>query len=148
MDALHCQKETLGLINQRGGDFIVGLKGNQKKFYEFVKPHFAAPYDHDERAEFTEKNSSHGRKEFRHVMQIRAALPEQLQQQWPSIQSVIEIVSKRSVKGQPSCRDSRWYVSSLPLDAEIAAKAIRRHWSVENKLHWVFSGRRSITQRP
>ncbi|CBJ81274.1 hypothetical protein XBJ2_1180002 [Xenorhabdus bovienii str. Jollieti] len=30
MDALHCQKETLGLINQRGGDFIVGLKGNQK----------------------------------------------------------------------------------------------------------------------
>ncbi|CBJ81273.1 transposase (fragment) [Xenorhabdus bovienii SS-2004] len=70
-------------------------------------------------------------------MQIRAALPEQLQQQWPSIQSVIEVVSKRSVKDQPSCRDSRWYVSSLPLDAEIAAKTIRRHWSVENKLHWV-----------
>ncbi|WP_036769866.1 ISAs1 family transposase, partial [Photorhabdus australis] len=46
-------------------------------------------------------------------------------------------VSERSVKGQPPHRDSRWYVSSLPLEAEIVAKAIRRHWSVENELHWV-----------
>ncbi|KER01828.1 transposase [Photorhabdus temperata subsp. temperata Meg1] len=126
MDALHCQKETLELINQRGGDFIVGLKGNQKNLYEFIKARFAAHYDQDERVEFTEKNSGHGRKEFRHVMQIPAALPEVLQQKWSSIQSVIEVVSERSVKGQPPHRDSRWYVSSLPLDAAIAAKAIKK----------------------
>ncbi|MDB6375133.1 ISAs1-like element ISPlu18 family transposase [Photorhabdus bodei] len=137
MDALHCQKETLALITQRGGDFIVGLKGNQKTLHEWVKSYFASHYESDELVEFTQKNSGHGRTEFRHVMQIRAVLPEVLRRQWPSIQSVIEVVSERSVKGQPPHRDSRWYVSSLPLEAEIVAKAIRRHWSVENELHWV-----------
>ncbi len=137
IDALHCQKETLALITQRGGDFIVGLKGNQKTLHEWVKSYFASHYESDELVEFTQKNSGHGRTEFRHVMQIRAVLPEVLRRQWPSIQSVIEVVSERSVKGQPPHRDSRWYVSSLPLEAEIVAKAIRRHWSVENELHWV-----------
>ncbi|MQL48270.1 ISAs1 family transposase [Photorhabdus khanii] len=137
LDALHCQKETLELITQRGGDFIVSVKGNQKTLSGFVKSHFAAPYDNDELAEFTEKSKGHGRTEFRHVMQIRAALPAALQEKWPSIQSVIEVVSERSVKGQPAHRDSRWYVSSLPLDVERAATAIRKHWSVENELHWV-----------
>ncbi len=132
---LHCQKETLALITQRGGDFIVGLKGNQKNLYECTKSHFASHYESDELVEFTEKNSGHGRTEFRHVMQIRAKLPQALQRQWLSIQSVIEVVSERSVKGQPPHRDSLWYVSSLPLEAEIVTKAIRRHWSVENELH-------------
>ncbi|ETS32301.1 hypothetical protein PTE_01609 [Photorhabdus khanii NC19] len=47
------------------------------------------------------------------------------------------MVSERSVKGQPAHRDSRWYVSSLPLDVERVATPIRKHWSVENELHWV-----------
>ncbi|WMV72989.1 ISAs1 family transposase [Xenorhabdus griffiniae] len=137
MDALHCQKETLALITQRSGDFIVGLKSNQKNLYEFVKSHFSSNYEKDELAEFTEKSRGHGREELRHVMQLSATLPEPLQQQWPSIKSVIEVVSERTVKGKSCHRDSRWYVSSLPLDAETAARAIRRHWSVENELHWV-----------
>ncbi|MBC8955063.1 ISAs1 family transposase [Xenorhabdus sp. PB62.4] len=137
MDALHCQKETLELITQRGGDFIVGVKGNQKSLAEFVKSHFAAHYESHELVEFTEKSRGHGREEFRHVMQISATLSEEFQAKWPSIQSVIEVVSERSVKGHPPHRDSRGYVSSLPLDAELAATAIRKHWSVENELHWV-----------
>jgi predicted transposase YbfD/YdcC len=30
-----------------------------------------------------------------------------------------------------------FYLSSLPPDAQTLGKAIRRHWSVENQLHWV-----------
>lgn len=55
MDALHCQKETLQMITQRGGDYIVGIKGNQKALYEFVKSCFAQHDDTDEFFEFTEK---------------------------------------------------------------------------------------------
>ena len=29
-----------------------------------------------------------------------------------------------------------WYISSLDVDAVYAAKAVRGHWEVENKLHW------------
>ena len=32
--------------------------------------------------------------------------------------------------------EKRYYISSLLLDIELFSRAIRSHWSVENKLHW------------
>ncbi|CDG88831.1 transposase (fragment) [Xenorhabdus bovienii str. feltiae Florida] len=55
-------------------------------------------------------------------MQISAGLPKDLQGQWPSVHSLIEVVSERGEKGEIH-RDSRWYISSLPLEPEVAAKA-------------------------
>lgn len=34
-------------------------------------------------------------------------------------------------------RERRFYLSPLPLDAELFARAIREHWHVENRLHWM-----------
>jgi predicted transposase YbfD/YdcC len=31
----------------------------------------------------------------------------------------------------------RFYISSLPADAEMICQIARRHWGIENKLHWV-----------
>ncbi|EJW12700.1 Mobile element protein [Rhodovulum sp. PH10] len=31
----------------------------------------------------------------------------------------------------------RYFLSSLPLDAEFCAKAVRAHWGIESRLHWV-----------
>ena len=36
-DALHCQKKTTELIVKSGNDYVIGVKGNQKKLYEAVK---------------------------------------------------------------------------------------------------------------
>lgn len=40
------------------------------------------------------------------------------------------------MNGKTSC-SSRWYVSSLQVNAKEAANAIREHWRVESQLHWV-----------
>lgn len=32
--------------------------------------------------------------------------------------------------------EKRFYISSLVVNIELFSKAIRNHWSVENKLHW------------
>jgi predicted transposase YbfD/YdcC len=34
-------------------------------------------------------------------------------------------------------RETRYYLSSLPLGVETFAKAVRSHWGVENQCHWV-----------
>jgi predicted transposase YbfD/YdcC len=34
--------------------------------------------------------------------------------------------------------ERRYYLSSLPLDIELFARAVRGHWGVENACHWVF----------
>ncbi len=72
---LHCQTETLNLVTQRRGDFIVGIKGHQKQRHKFVKSRFTSHYDSDELIEFTEKNKGLDRTEQRTVMQISADLP-------------------------------------------------------------------------
>ncbi len=36
-DAMHCQKETCRKIKEKGGDYVLGLKKNQKMLYEDVK---------------------------------------------------------------------------------------------------------------
>lgn len=54
---------------------------------------------------------------------------------WPKIQSIIMVISKRSIKGKESI-ETRYYITSSPMDVTEAALAIRRHWSIENGLHW------------
>ena len=38
--------------------------------------------------------------------------------------------------GKTSC-ERRYYLSSAPLDAKTFARAVRAHWHIENRLHWV-----------
>ncbi len=55
---------------------------------------------------------------------------------WPSVNTIIEVASERTEHNKTYC-DSRWYLSSLSVDAGQAAKAIRSHWGIENQLHWI-----------
>lgn len=136
LDALHCQVSTMNKIKQGNGDFIIQLKSNQPGLFEAVKTSFSKVYEQPELAIFEQFNMGHGRRERRTVMQIEAELSAELKKKWPHITSFIEVASERTVDGITSC-SSRWYVSSLPLNAEEAARTIREHWGVENQLHWV-----------
>jgi predicted transposase YbfD/YdcC len=50
--------------------------------------------------------------------------------------SGIMIEATRDICGEVS-HERRFYISSLPTNAEIIAKAVRAHWGIENQLHWV-----------
>jgi predicted transposase YbfD/YdcC len=40
------------------------------------------------------------------------------------------------VKGKTTI-ESRYYISSLPNDAQKLGESVRSHWGIENSLHWV-----------
>ena len=46
------------------------------------------------------------------------------------------VISERTIKGVTTV-ERRYYLSSLPANADIFSQAVRQHWSVENQLHWV-----------
>jgi len=46
------------------------------------------------------------------------------------------VESVREIKGKTTI-ERRYFLSSLPLGVETFARAVRSHWGVENKLHWV-----------
>jgi predicted transposase YbfD/YdcC len=47
------------------------------------------------------------------------------------------VESERTVAGEETGLERRYYISSLSAEAEQIGKAIRSHWSIENSLHWV-----------
>ena len=47
------------------------------------------------------------------------------------------MVKARRVVGDQESVECRYYLSSLPSDAELFGTAARAHWGVENSLHWV-----------
>jgi predicted transposase YbfD/YdcC len=42
----------------------------------------------------------------------------------------------RTIEGKTTV-ETRYYISSLPNNAQILADSVRSHWGVENSLHWV-----------
>ena len=46
------------------------------------------------------------------------------------------LVKKTTQKGKNKSIECRYYISSMYNDIDILSKAIRQHWSIENKLQW------------
>jgi predicted transposase YbfD/YdcC len=136
LDALHCQSETMNAIKAGKGDFMIQLKGNRRELNDAVKALFEGGNQVQKQDVFEEKSSGHGRQEYRKVTQMEARFHSELKKKWLHIKSVLEVEAKRSVNEKETA-STRYFVSYLAINAEEAAKMIRAHWAIENKLHWV-----------
>ncbi len=54
----------------------------------------------------------------------------------PGIACLVRVQSRAELKDR-SRFETRYYISSAPLTAERAGEAMRGHWGIENRLHWV-----------
>ncbi|MGB0840294.1 MAG: ISAs1 family transposase, partial [Chitinophagales bacterium] len=54
---------------------------------------------------------------------------------WKGVKSLVCISSVRETPKKKST-ENRYYITSLNPDAKILAACIRKHWTVENQLHW------------
>ena len=57
---------------------------------------------------------------------------------WPDLRSVVCVASTRRI-GDAASTEARHDLSSLPADAPLLARVIRRHWRIEDSLHWVLA---------
>ncbi|EDQ00774.1 hypothetical protein KT99_07933 [Shewanella benthica KT99] len=57
--------------------------------------------------------------------------------QWVGLKSIIKVTSDvhEKMTGKETT-ETRWYISSLDLNAEQALSSVRNHWQVES-MHWV-----------
>ena len=141
IDAMGCQKEIAKKILDCGADYILGLKGNQGNIFDAVKHLFDWEEKDDYRGvvhtgyETLEKD--HGRIEKREVYSIGNLEEFDDLVVWPGLKSVTMVISTREVMGKNPATELRYYLSSLEADAENIGSAIRAHWGIENKLHWI-----------
>ncbi len=57
-------------------------------------------------------------------------------EKWKNLRTVCMVERERQFKNRTQ-KESSYYISSLENDAEKIGSAIRNHWQIENKLHWV-----------
>jgi predicted transposase YbfD/YdcC len=142
IDAIGCQKKIAQQIIDQGADYILALKGNQDRVYQDAQTLFedaeAIGFEDCDHCRTFDKG--HGRIEIRECW--TTAHPEYLNalykpEQWTGLQSVIKVYAERRLKDKTET-ETRYYISSLPGDdAKQLLRAIRTHWHIENRLHWV-----------
>ncbi len=56
--------------------------------------------------------------------------------EWVGLRSIIKLDSVRWAEGKRQ-QEIKYYISSLPPEAETLSRVIRGHWSIESRCHWV-----------
>lgn len=136
IDAMGCQKNIAAQIINQQGDYILGLKGNQRNLHEDVVQFFADNALLDEMDEYEETDGGHGRIEVRKCRVTQAIDGLKRRHAWKGMRSIIEVQSFVTRDGKTT-EQTRYYISSLDAGAKKIAGCIRSHWAIENSLHWV-----------
>jgi predicted transposase YbfD/YdcC len=142
LDAMGCQQEIAKQIIKKKADYILALKGN----HSGMQSELEAWWHKSEREGLTKSNydkhteisSGHGRIETRTCQQLlidKSWLAKAYR--WSGLKSIIQVTAE--VHDKSAGRDTtetRWYISSLNLNAEQALNGVRSHWQVES-MHWM-----------
>ena len=83
-------------------------------------------------------DEGHGRLVRRRVFVSPAAKDLEPLCGWPDLSAVLAVGTIRGVNGAHKVEaEIRYFLPSCDDDPAVLVQAIRRHWSVENALHWV-----------
>lgn len=142
IDAMGCQKEIAEQIVKQKADYLLALKGNQGNLHKEVASFLTCAkdanfknVDHDFHEEI---DAGHGRVETRRAYAVdfkkyKKHMPEGVK--WKKLTSLVMVETIREGRDFKTM-DTRFYISSsAPLAAPLLG-ASRKHWAVENSLHW------------
>ena len=150
-DAMGCQKKISKEIIEADADYVLALKGNQETVHEEVKSFLDAALLEQQTprpsgvkpskaaatlASLETVEKDHGRFEIRRYYQSDQLDWFADRPKWEGLKSVGMVESLRQVDGKTTV-ERRYYLASLPLGVETFARAVRSHWGVENKVHWI-----------
>lgn len=140
IDAMGCQRSIAEEIVGKGGEYVLAVKGNQGKLHDEICNFFEQAealnfegIDHDQQKSCEENR---GRKETRHLYVTQSIDWLPMKTDWKGMKSIVYLLSRRCENGKTTT-EKRFYISTLEADAQEHAKAVRNHWGIENKQHWI-----------
>ena len=136
IDAMGCQTGIAKTIVNRGGDYLLAVKGNQGTLYDDIVRHFTdldtQTCDYD-----TATGKDHGHIETRQCWVSSDIGGIGNPGQWHALHAVAMVRSTRQINNVVST-ETRYYITSAKHGvAKRLAEQVRAHWSIENSLHWV-----------
>jgi predicted transposase YbfD/YdcC len=142
IDAIGTQVEIAKAITDAGGDYLLALKANRPTLMSEVVTFFDDPANAADCQAVDTVDGDHGRIERRHhrishkldwLLSDRRFPDERI---FPGLATIAMVQSTTERNGKIE-KQQRYYISSAKLDATTFARAVRDHWGIENRLHWV-----------
>jgi predicted transposase YbfD/YdcC len=140
IDAIATNADVARAITGQGADYLLAVKANQPTLRAEVEAAFAeAGEGLETRVDF---DKGHGRIEERRTAVLRETdwldgarrFPGELR--LPGAACLIRAETRVETRGATRT-ETRYFISSRALAATDAAAAVREHWAIENRLHWV-----------
>ena len=140
IDAMGCQKDIAAKIVDRGGNYVIGVKGNQPTLHDTIESFFD---DHWKDGDwFKGRCHRYQTIEQRGGCQVEryydvAEVPQRkvVFENWSSVQAIGMVISVHR-RGEKVTEEVRYSILSEYLKGEQFAKAVRQHWAIENNCHW------------
>ena len=139
IDAIGTQTKIINKILNKKGNYCLPLKTNQKRAYEDVKEYFE--YVENTKLEKDKLDTNividkgHGRIEKRETSVITNFDKLEALNKFKDVKSIIKTVNYREINGKISIQE-KYYISNLKLSAKAFGNITRKHWQIENNLHW------------
>lgn len=139
IDAMGCQKAIAAKIVAGGGDYVLTVKDNQEHLRADIEDCFIKAYDNDcqgiryEVYETVEKG--HGRQEKRVYELIHSPEGIRGHEEWEKLSVIGKCYSERTVDDKTTS-ELRYFIGSRRCGVKTYAAALRKHWRIENCLHW------------
>lgn len=143
IDAMGTQTHIAKTIIDAHADYVLSVKENQGHLYEDISVLFAVDQEQNFKYASLEYaktiNKGHGRIDIRECWST--SNPEYLAllrgfKNWAGLKSIAMVICTRII-GNKETKYVRYYITSLPSDAKRILSAVRKHWSIENGLHWI-----------
>jgi predicted transposase YbfD/YdcC len=139
IDAIATNTDVAEAITGQGADYLLAVKANQPSLRAEVEAAFAEAGELETHADL---DKGHGRIEERRTSVLREfdwldgarRFPGELR--LPGAACLVRAETRVEAKGKTRT-ETRFFISSRALTPAEAAEAIRGHWAIENRLHWV-----------
>ena len=139
IDAIATNQDIAAAITDQGADYLLAVKANQPSLRAEVEAAFAEAPVLETCADL---DKGHGRIEERRTAVLRELdwlaggrrFPGELR--LPGAACLIRAETRVESRGALRT-ETRYFISSRALTATDAAAAVRGHWAIENRLHWV-----------
>lgn len=141
IDAMGCQTKIAQKILDKGADYLLAIKENWPSLHGEIETFFNDPATADLKG-FETTDGEHGRIEVRRhyvtedVDWLKTNRRFPGEPRFPGLKAIAMVQAEVERDGKISY-ERRYYLSSTSLDPKFFARAVRCHWHIENRLHWV-----------
>lgn len=134
-DAMGTQTAIVKKIRQKHADYVLALKANQGNLLEDVRLYFSEDEFLKKCAYKKTVEKARSKIEKREYWQTDDIAWLSQKKEWAGLKTVILARNTITGKEGETSTEERYFISSLPVGIEEAARAVRGHWMVES-YHW------------